>query len=172
MSIAPMQVLNRNEKYPSNLRQPNEKWLSVPIGSGNTLTLTNLQVEIGTLLKKNLNLPKYFTACMMPRTGNPKPRRPQPPDSPAHSPQNTSGPAPLKREYGAAKYTNQALKRSVKRGRAKTRKCGNIGTSSSQYDHEMSEPSAQKHYPQTPSTHHGETPTQSDGRTESQTKHH
>lgn len=144
---------------------PRRKWLSVPIGSGNTLTLTNLQVEIGTLLKKNLNLPKYFTACMMLRTGNPTP------GNPAHSPQNTSGPAPLKREYGAAKYTNQALKRSVKRGRAKTRKCGSTGTSSSQHDHERSEPSAQKHYPQTPSTRHGETPTQSDGRTESQTKH-
>ena len=68
MSIAPMQVLNRNEKSPSNLRQLNEKWLSVPVGSGDTLTLTNLQVEISALLKKNLNLPKYFTACMMPRT--------------------------------------------------------------------------------------------------------
>ncbi|WP_296545279.1 hypothetical protein, partial [Rothia sp. (in: high G+C Gram-positive bacteria)] len=82
MSIAPMQVLNRNEKSPSNLRQPNEKWLSVPIGSGNTLTLTNLQVEISALLKKNLNLPKYFTACMMPRTESPKPPAIPTPDSP------------------------------------------------------------------------------------------
>ena len=165
MSIAPMQFLKGGEESSSNLRQPNEKWSNIPVDSGDTLTLTNLQVEIGTLLKKNLNLPKYFTACMMLRTGNPTP------GNPAHSPQNTSGPAPLKREYGAAKYTNQALKRSVKRGRAKTRKCGSTGTSSSQHDHERSEPSAQKHYPQTPSTRHGETPTQSDGRTESQTKH-
>ena len=74
MSIAPMQVLNRNEKSPSNLRQPNEKWLSVPVSFGDTLTLTNLQVEIGTLLKKNLNLPKYFIACMMSRTDSTKPK--------------------------------------------------------------------------------------------------
>ena len=82
MSIAPMQVLNRNEKSPSNLRQPNEKWLSVPIGSGNTLTLTNLQAEIGTLLKKNLNLPKYFIAFMMPRTDSTKPKQLQPQTAP------------------------------------------------------------------------------------------
>lgn len=57
-----MQVhrVSGGEKSLSNLRQPNEKWLSIPVGFGDTLTLTNLQVEIGTFLKKSLNLLKYF----------------------------------------------------------------------------------------------------------------
>ena len=97
----------------------------------------------------------------------PTPRQPRAQSSKQQSSKTQAAPHSIQGVRGHQTHTNQALKL----GSVKTTKCGSTGTSSSQHDRETSEPSAQKHYPQTPSTRHGETPTQSDGRTESQRKH-